>query len=170
MRRLGFPLAIGLLLLVISLPGSPADGREFPGLTGALPLGPSLASAAGADSPTADTCAGQVSSSTWITGSVDVSKTFLDMRDNSLALDAAGHPHLAYGGDHLYYAYYDGENWQVQTVDAGLQVGVHASLQLDANGRPHIAYYDRANDDLKYASYNGTAWHIETVDADDGMS
>jgi len=107
--------------------------------------------------------------SAWAIAWVDVSKTFSDMRDNGLALDANGFPHIAYGGDHLYYASYDGAAWHVETVDPADGVGVYASLELDAAGRPHIGYYDRANDDLKYAAYDGTAWNIQVVDTDDGM-
>jgi hypothetical protein len=31
------------------------------------------------------------------------------MQPRSLALDAGGHPHIAYGGDALYHAWHDGD-------------------------------------------------------------
>ena len=151
-----------LSLLVLLLAGSPT-------LAGETPAAPPPAPAARPAPPPGEDCAAPVGYAPWITTSVDLSKSFLDMRDNSLALDAAGRPHVAYGGDHLYYAYHDGTAWHVETVDAGLQVGIYASLALDAAGRPHIAYYDQANDYLRYAYHDGTAWQLQTVDADDGM-
>jgi hypothetical protein len=40
--------------------------------------------------------------STWIIDCVDCPKNFTDMSDRSLQLDNQGHPHIAYGADHLY--------------------------------------------------------------------
>jgi hypothetical protein len=161
MRKRCLPILL-LSLLLLLLPGNTlaTDGGSA--------IRPALREAQSGDPPM-DDCDVQLSSSRWVTASVDVSKTFIDMRDNSLALDAAGNPHVAYGGDHLYYAYHDGASWHIETVDAGLQVGAYASLELDAAGRPHIAYYDQAGDDLKYAYHDGTSWQIHTVDTDDGM-
>jgi hypothetical protein len=48
----------------------------------------------------------------WILEEIDPYKTFDDMTDRSLARDAAGHPHLAYGQNHLYYTWHDGSNWR----------------------------------------------------------
>ena len=101
----------------------------------------------------------------WTIHCVDCPKQFSDMTDRSLRLDAAGHPHIAYGGEHLYYAWHDGVNWHYETVDDSPGVGTHASLALDADGRPHISYYDRTNSDLKYALWTGSAWSIQTVDS-----
>ena len=85
----------------------------------------------------------------------------------SLALDSAGHPHIAYEGlSTLKYAYYDGTRWHVETVDRDGNVGRYASLALDGAGRPHIAYYDDTHLTLKYAYYDGAQWHTETVDSD----
>jgi len=81
------------------------------------------------------------------------------MGSRSLALDAAGHPHISYidyADRALKYAHSDdGTSWQIETVDGRLrsQWGLGCnSLALDGEGRPHIAYYDFANYDLKYAS------------------
>ena len=91
---------------------------------------------------------------------------------NSLALDGLGWPHISYYyrgplhswniGD-LKYAWHDGTNWQIETVDSEGRVGVDTSLALDGAGRPHISYYDYDNTDLKYAWHDGTDWQIETV-------
>ena len=55
--------------------------------------------------------------STWAIEDVDTPKLFQDMGDRSLALDTAGRPHIAYGADHLYYAWYDGSNWNLEMAD-----------------------------------------------------
>jgi len=101
----------------------------------------------------------------WHIECVDCPKKFANMTDRHLRLDSAGYPHIAYGADHLYYAWYDGTKWHYETVDAASRVGAHAALALDAMDFPHISYYDRNNNDLKYAYRDGTMWHIETVDS-----
>ena len=101
---------------------------------------------------------------TWHIEFVDAPSRFRDMTDRSLRLDAAGHPHIAYGENHLYYAWHDGTAWHIQMVDSATYVGRYASLALDSAGHPHISYYDETNKDLKYASYDGSSWHIQTVD------
>ena len=109
----------------------------------------------------------------WRIEVVDDPKEFSGMRENSLRLDSQGRPHVAYGGDHLYYATQDGGGWKIETVDGANNVGTYASLALDAEQRPHIAYYDGIDefglDDreggLKYASWSGSQWVIQTVDS-----
>jgi hypothetical protein len=101
----------------------------------------------------------------WDIDVVDDGKQFSWMTDRSLRLDAAGHSHIAYGGDHLYYAWDDGPAWQYEVADSSVGVGEDASLVLDGWGLPHISYYDRTNQDLKYAYRDASCWHIETVDA-----
>ena len=103
----------------------------------------------------------------WNIQRVHRGKLFSWMSDRSLALDANGKPHIAYGQTHLYYARYD-EEWHIETVDDSWDVGWYASLALDSDGYPHISYYDRdPNGDLKYAYKDENGWHITTVD-DDG--
>lgn len=87
----------------------------------------------------------------WQIECVDCPRFLARMTDRSLRLDAAGHPHVAYGSDHLYYAWYDGAARQYETVDDAPGVGEHAALGLDGNGYPHISYTDQVNYDLKYA-------------------
>jgi hypothetical protein len=52
----------------------------------------------------------------WTIECVDCPKQFSNMTDRSLALDLAGHPHIAYGREDLYYAYHDGSVWHYETV------------------------------------------------------
>jgi len=104
----------------------------------------------------------------WVIECVDCPKNFEYMTDRSLRLDTEGHPHIAYGGDHLYYAWHDGVSWHLETVDDSPGVGMYASLTLDGSGYPHISYYDDTNGDLKYAYQDTSGWHIETVDSEGG--
>jgi hypothetical protein len=92
---------------------------------------------------------------------------------NSLALDAEGHPHISYvdwTNKALKYAYYDGSNWIVETINgAGYIRGGDTSLALDGQGRPHISYCTTEYGEgycleLRYAYYDGSAWVTETVD------
>ena len=102
----------------------------------------------------------------WVIECVDCPKQFLRMTDRSLRLDAEGHPHIAYGKDHLYYAWHDGANWHYETVDGSPGVGEDASLALDESRYPHISYRDDTNRDLKYTYQDDSGWHIETVDSE----
>jgi hypothetical protein len=101
----------------------------------------------------------------WHIECVDCPKWFKSMSDRSLQLDTEGYPHVAYGGDHLYYAWHDGVQWHYNTVDKSAGVGKSASLALDREGRPRISYYDSVNYALKYAWHDGMAWHVEIVDS-----
>jgi hypothetical protein len=95
---------------------------------------------------------------------VDCPHRFSKITDRSLRLDPLGYPHIAYGKRHLYYAWYDGEAWQNETVDNSAEVGQYASIDLDRDGFPHISYYDLMNGALKYAYRDMDGWHIQTVD------
>ncbi len=150
-----------LMALLLSPAGAQGPEGERPGRPSAGPLGqaPEERPAVGPAAPTA---------LTWQIERVDAPKTFLEMGSRSLALDALGHPHIAYGGDHLYYAWYDGTSWHLETADPSWNVGRYTSLALDAMGRPHISYYDETKRDLKYAYFDGSAWITETVDTNPG--
>ncbi len=102
---------------------------------------------------------------TWHIQRVDTPRFFQEMTDRSLRLDAQNHPHIAYGGDFLYYAWYDGTQWHSEIVDDSGGVGRYASLALDGDGNPRISYFDWTNEDLKYARWTGSGWHIQTVDS-----
>ena len=100
----------------------------------------------------------------WDIQTVDAPKSFGGMGDKSLRLDANNNPHVAYGGDHLYYDWREGTTWHSEIVDAGSAFGSYATLALDANGNPHISYYDAKHGTLKYARRAGNSWEIQTVD------
>jgi len=90
--------------------------------------------------------------------------------NTSLALDTAGHPHIAYSEGALKYAYYDGQTWITTTVDNdGRTTNSSSFLVLDDLNRPHLSYYDRVNGHLKYAWFNGATWQIETADYGDSV-
>ena len=103
---------------------------------------------------------------TWSVEIVDRAKLFRSMEDRSLALDAAGHPHVAYGDDNLFYAWHDGATWHYETVDVSTDVGEHAALGLDPQGRAHVSYYDRYSGSLRYAlrGTDGT-WQVQVADS-----
>ena len=100
----------------------------------------------------------------WVIECADCSRDLEPLADRSLRLDAAGHPHVAYGGDHVYHAWHDGAAWHVETVDPTPQVNRSASLALDDGGYAHVSYYDAAGESLRYAYQDAGGWHLETVD------
>jgi len=87
----------------------------------------------------------------------------------SLELDSQGYPHISYQAawpnQDLMYAWYDGAQWQQETIDSEGMVGYSTFLALDRQDRPHISYYDAGLYALKYAWHDGTAWHLAVVDA-----
>ncbi len=108
----------------------------------------------------------------WFTRTVDDTGEH-GSSNTSIAIDAAGRPHIAYFADDsadLRYTWYDGKAWHIETVDSTSQVGYYASLKLDQGGHPHISYSENANRidsvyrSLKYAWHDGTRWYTETVD------
>ncbi len=100
--------------------------------------------------------------------------------DSSIALDAAGRPHISYCREEPYmggvacaalkYTWSDGTTWHTETVDTEWFTGKDTSLALDSAGRPHIAYTRQYCEmgcgpvALKYAFYNGATWQIQVVD------
>lgn len=92
------------------------------------------------------------------------------MGDHAALYDSLGVLHVAFGGDHLYYARCENTTCSVETVDPADYVGYYASLALDSLGRPHIAYYDAGimdfcdDEKVKYAAWDGSKWTIQVVD------
>ena len=101
----------------------------------------------------------------WLAFHPDAPLTFRNMSQHSLRLSPVSpyYPQIAYGGDHLYYAYQDAGGWHTQTVDNAWNVGSGAALALDAGGKAHISYYDAVNGDLKYATNKSGTWVSQTV-------
>lgn len=100
----------------------------------------------------------------WTTEFVDhPARAFDNLNSRALAFDSTGHPHIAYGGDHLYHAWHNGSIWQIETVDTNWGVGRFASIAINTSSSPngiHIAYFDARYDNLKYAWKNGASWSI----------
>ena len=111
----------------------------------------------------------------WTIKTIDYSdyKKYSDFFDNlyssAIAVDSNGRPHIAYGGNHLYYAYYDGSIWRYETIDSSSKVGQYASIAIDKSGKAHISYYDADNHNhaLKYATNASGSWEKITVDDKD---
>ena len=100
----------------------------------------------------------------WELEVVDPTMSYCAQSDRGLVLDAAGHPHIAYGGDFLYYAHFDGTTWHRETVDVSRGVGGRPAIALGPSGLPHIGYYDAPRDCVKHAYKDAEGWHIEAAD------
>ena len=98
------------------------------------------------------------SEAAWKKKVVDDKRKFSNFYSRAIAVDASNHPHIAYGGDHLYYAYYDGSTWNYQTVDSSPYVGWYTSIALDKSGKVHISYNDATNHRLKYVANVTGSW------------
>ena len=104
----------------------------------------------------------------WPITELDTMNRSCAMGNRSLRLDKVGNPHIVYGCHALYYTWFDGTSWHVETVDASEDVGRYASLMLDSNDRPHISYHDNISNSLKYANRNDGSWQIQTIDSSAG--
>jgi hypothetical protein len=106
----------------------------------------------------------------WRVETVDVDYESRSGEYSSLALNAAGQPHIAYSDDSnhkLKYARWDGSVWRIEIVDnidgaTGQYSGGLLAMALDRNGYPHISYYST---DLKYAYKDAVGWHIRIIDS-----
>ena len=99
----------------------------------------------------------------WVIECADCRKRFRLLHERSLALDDEGKPHIAYGGNYLYYAWHDGSDWHLETVDDSRFPHTHVSLALDGSGYAHISFRDYTHRELKYAFRDASGWHGETV-------
>lgn len=90
----------------------------------------------------------------------------LRLSEHSLRLDNKNNPYLAFGYNHLYFAFKEDEDWLVETVDDRDKVGEYASLALNSNRVPFISYFDRAKQDLKYATKINGKWERQRIDKD----
>jgi len=92
---------------------------------------------------------------------------------NCLALDSLNRPHISYsyqtngGSDpHLKYAFWDGNIWQIETLDIS---GDRNSIAVDSENHPHIAY-NGSPLSLKYAYFDGSSWQISVVESGVSMA
>lgn len=92
---------------------------------------------------------------------------------SSLIFDNEGNPHISFVGNNQYslkYAWFDGTDWIVQTIDTssdGDRFANATSIALDQEGNPHISYFIGCDyKDLRYAWFDGTEWYTETVDSE----
>ncbi|MCI0399097.1 MAG: VCBS repeat-containing protein, partial [Chloroflexi bacterium] len=90
-----------------------------------------------------------------------------------LALDDGGNPHIGFIDEvgfslELKHAYWDGNDWQFQTVDTGPFGSFQKlSLDLDSAGAPHFFHVfldDDTGTYFNYARWGGASWQIETLD------
>jgi hypothetical protein len=106
----------------------------------------------------------------WQTQRLTSPAQFSEMGNRSLALDAAGYPHIVYGINSVYYAWYDGSQWHREIVDEIYHhSGADASLALDHNGIPHIVYIQRVIPtarSIRYATKIGGQWYHLALDSD----
>jgi hypothetical protein len=106
----------------------------------------------------------------WFIETIDAPMLFEDLTPSMIKI-VYGNPAMAFGGDHLYYAYWDLDtsSLEVTSVDDSPGVGAYASLASDSHGQIFISYYDTINTSLKFATPStdifNPGWVIQTVDA-----
>ncbi|MFI5317406.1 MAG: CARDB domain-containing protein [Myxococcota bacterium] len=89
---------------------------------------------------------------------------------SSIAVDRAGHPHIAYqaqrpnaSGSVLAYAHFDGTQWQIEDLGAG---GDATAIAIDASDEPHIAHA-LASGAVEILNHSEGSWER---DLPDGLS
>ena len=99
---------------------------------------------------------------------------------NSVAIDSAGRPQIAYANvsyetDSLRYATWDGNTWKREIIEGAAAPfpTYSVSMVLDKKDVPHIVYTDLSHKLIKYATRRNGKWETEVVDsylaAADGM-
>ena len=82
----------------------------------------------------------------------------------SIAIDSAGHPHIAYQldatVDEVKYVAWNGTSWIApETIDSVDNPGFGVSLGLDSSDTPHVSYYRSSGSGvLSYAYRDGAVW------------
>jgi hypothetical protein len=106
----------------------------------------------------------------WKKTLIDPSKTG---HQTSIQLDSQGNPRISYYceeySDHgmarnLKYAYFDGKNWYIQTVDHRAGTGKWNSLALDREDHPYISYSVTTPGNLALANFDGSEWQRSLAD------
>ena len=105
---------------------------------------------------------------TWAKECADCPQDRFGVSEQALALDSAGHPHVVYVGEAVYYARHDGAAWQVEEIDGKTPWAfwnqAAPSLVLDGEDRPHVVYVDPSGEYLVYAVKTAEGWQRETID------
>ncbi len=89
---------------------------------------------------------------------------------SSLAIDNDGNPHISFVGEShqsLKYAYFDGNEWMVETVFESFDSIEDTSIALNSASVPRIAFTNKSSYPdtyIMYASFNGSTWDIASVD------
>ncbi len=99
----------------------------------------------------------------WFIDAVHAPHSFSLMGPRSQITDSAGTPHIAYGEDHLYHAWRDGQIWQTEIVDPAPQTGRYTSFRVSGPDDLHIAYFDSLFRSIKYAHRFHGVWTIRSV-------
>jgi hypothetical protein len=103
----------------------------------------------------------------WVTTIVDTNPSPFAVLP-SVAIDPdSGYPAIAYGGGAagLRFAAWNGDEWDLTTIDPTPDAGSQVSLAFDpADGHPAISYEDRDTMTLKFAWHNGSVWQTQTVE------
>lgn len=104
----------------------------------------------------------------WVTTTVDANPG-ASASLASLAIDPdTGYPAIAHGGGTagLRFAAWNGDDWDLTTIDPTTNAGVRLSLAFDpADGHPAISYNDETAEELNFAWHNGSIWQTQTVDS-----
>jgi hypothetical protein len=105
----------------------------------------------------------------WITTVVDSNPLAPIGLTPSLAIDPdTGFPAIAYDGGTvgLRYAAWNGDSWDLTTVDPNTEAGTLVSLAFDpADGHPAISYNNATAGELNLAWHNGSTWQTQLVDS-----
>jgi hypothetical protein len=91
---------------------------------------------------------------------------------NSMAIDSAGRPQVAYGNVSyenagLRFASWLGQSWKLEILEGAGKVGTSmysVALTLDEKDTPHITYTDLKNQLVKYGVKRAGKWDLEVVD------
>lgn len=88
---------------------------------------------------------------------------YFRINQRSMVIDAAGNPHIFYGGNHLYHSYFNGSQWQRETIDPAPRTGRAATVAMDSSGKFHVLYEDNYKQAVNYATNASGSWLIESL-------
>ena len=86
---------------------------------------------------------------------------------SSLALDSLKNPHVVYydaGSSFLIYMFFDGSDWNTETVAQSWVTERSISMILDRQDIPRIVFGDSQSNEFRYAFRTDTGWQLEIVD------